>query len=133
MLDKYSKSVKREILRLASLAYERELDRELGKLREQFRLWESRQLDAFHLSDFIHEFHNGCARELYSRYVRSPDLVDFWLARAVHQGLIRDDELSDRTLKALSSLLESAKKRAETDRKAIEENFSADEQSKSSS
>ena len=48
---------------LAGEAYERELVVALRSLREAFVHWEAGSISASDLTDRIHEFHNGVARD----------------------------------------------------------------------
>lgn len=105
MLDGYGKSVKKEILRLNGIVYEREMNRETAKLLEHFREWESGKLDVFQLNDLIHEYHNGPSRELYKQYVMGQNCADFSVACGIRDGLLKPDEVSPDTMAALQTLI----------------------------
>ncbi len=62
--DRFTKSERKELRRLAGLAYERELAKALEALEESFGQWRKKKISAFELSDCIHKFHNGTARNL---------------------------------------------------------------------
>jgi hypothetical protein len=94
-----TKSQKRNIRELAGLAHERELGQELGKLEEQFAHWRRGGIDAHALSEVIHEFHNGPARELYSLY--SGDMLELVVAGALARGVLKPAEIPDDTLPIL--------------------------------
>lgn len=51
-----------------SLTYERELAKSLESLGDDFKRWRKNRISAFELSEFIHKFHNGPARDLWSFY-----------------------------------------------------------------
>lgn len=128
MLDQYQKAVKKEILRLSSLAYEREMNRELAALLVHFRAWASGKLHPLELSDHIHRFHNGAARELYKQYCTYQGCADMLVARALATGLIRADEVTAETLAALEPRIRNATDELEEDQSAAEdENPPADE------
>lgn len=76
---------------LAGLAYERDLGRALGPLASEFGRWQRGEIDAFELSDKIHEFHNGTARDLYRIYTGkdTPHQVAF----AMVECLVADSEV----------------------------------------
>ena len=40
----------------------------LARLEENFRQWRKKKISAFELSDLIHKFHDGIARDLWSFY-----------------------------------------------------------------
>jgi hypothetical protein len=88
------KPVKRAVRELCSLAHERELNRELGLLLESFQQWQQGALDAFELSQRIHQFHQGPARELYVRYVNN-SLAELMVARALLDGVIAESDIPD--------------------------------------
>jgi hypothetical protein len=58
------------------VAYQRDLDKELTKLKARFDNWQTKKIDCFELSDLIHEFHDGVSRELWKFYNRAdPDTI----------------------------------------------------------
>ena len=101
----YSTTQRKALRSLANLAYERELDAELANLEARFRQWRAQQISGFELSDFIHEFHDGASRELYMLY-GSVDAA-YLVARAILQGLLRDDEIPREILANLADLIDS--------------------------
>src|SRR5262245_7573218 len=105
MAKQPDKTQRRRLRELAELAYTRELSRELAELEEEFRRWRSGETNAFDLSEAIHSFHQGPARELFSRYGRSdPEMV---VAGAIHQGIISKGEVGDAMLKHLAGHLKA--------------------------
>ena len=96
---------KRKILReLAGIAYERELRKALLDLHDQFHGWLKDRMDAFALSDAIHTFHDGAARDLYVFYTRGrPEMQ---VARAVAHGVLQRDEVPPPILDELKSFIE---------------------------
>ena len=90
--------------RLASVAYERELGRELDRVLAAFNNWKAKQLSAHDVSAAVHEFHDGAARDLYVLYTRiDPSQT---VARAVAAGLLTDDEIPAELLTKLARSLE---------------------------
>jgi hypothetical protein len=57
-------------------------------------------MDAFDLTEAIHKFHRGPARELFSRYGHAN--VDLAVAQAIHRGLVSRDEVGDDLLNAMA-------------------------------
>jgi hypothetical protein len=99
-MDRVPTRIKREIRQLAGLAQERELTRELQGLREQFERWQRGELTPFELSDAIHRFHDGPARDLYVQYMRShPEPL---VAGAIAAGVIDRGETSPGVLDYLA-------------------------------
>jgi len=62
------------------------------------------RLDAFELSDAIHRFHDGVARDLYGFYTRGRP--EMHVARAVAHGVLSREEVPEPILKDLASLIE---------------------------
>ncbi len=92
MMQNLPKNVKRAVRELSALAYERELSRELTVLLQQFQDWTSGSIDAFQLSQRIHEFHQGAARELFCRYENN-SMADLMVARAIVDGIVDQNEV----------------------------------------
>ncbi len=62
------KRITRLLREYAGAAHEEELRRALLPVSEAFKRWERRDLGSGELSEIIHRFHQGPARELYVRY-----------------------------------------------------------------
>lgn len=101
--DSFGKEQRRELRRLAGLAYERELGGALAALEGQFREWRAGKLDVHELSDAIHHFHNGVARDLYVTYTRLEPRVA--VAQAVARKVLQDDEVPASLRDALHALI----------------------------
>jgi hypothetical protein len=87
----FSRVERRELRRLANEAYARELDGALRDLASAFTDWRKGRVDGFSLARTIHEFHDGIARVLWSRYEQLPPEVAVRLA--VESGILRPAEL----------------------------------------
>ena len=75
-----------------ALAYERELGKALEALEENFRQWRKNKIMAFELSELIHKFHNGIARDLWSFYERGH--TELSIRHAIAEGIILKTEVS---------------------------------------
>lgn len=73
-----TKTQRRRLRELGGIAYERDLSEHLGKLESEFRRWRSGEIDAFEVGEAIRRFHQGPARELFSKYDHSN--LDFAVA-----------------------------------------------------
>ena len=62
------KRIKRFLREYAAAAHEEELRRALLPISEAFGRWARRELGSGELSEIIHRFHQGPARELWVRY-----------------------------------------------------------------
>jgi len=62
------KRIKRLLREQAREAHEEELRRTLVPVAEAFKHWERDELGSGELSEIIHRFHQGPARELFVRY-----------------------------------------------------------------
>ena len=88
-------SSRKAIRDAASVAYERELAAELEEVAQAFIEWKAGRLNAFDVSEAIHEFHQGASRELFKRYeAGSTSLPDFALASAVIAGFLELEEIA---------------------------------------
>lgn len=98
-MHQYPKHIKRMIREYAAQAYEIELSRALGELEQQFALWRTGLISAGELNDRIHAFHQGPARELWSRYNARID--DMLVAQAIVTGLLPRETIPAELLEAL--------------------------------
>lgn len=103
MIRTYPKPIKRLIREYAIKAYEAELGLALGELEQHFGAWRSGQIQASELSDRIHDFNRGPARELWGRYNARMD--DVQVAHAIAKGLLLRDDMPPELLDALQPLL----------------------------
>jgi hypothetical protein len=99
----FGKAERNRLRELASIAYERELSRELAHLEDEFRRWRRGETNAFDLSDAIHQFHQGASRELFSKY--APPNLEIVVAHAIHDGLISKDEAGPKILECVAGYL----------------------------
>ena len=89
--EDFTRAEKRQLRELADKAYERELGEALRDLKIRFAQWEGGKITAFDLSESIHEFHNGIARELFKSYDNK--LEAFNVARALRDGILARDDI----------------------------------------
>ena len=90
--DGFTKSEWTQLKLLMDRAYERELEEALGEVMNGVDAVRAGRIDVFDLSDLIHQFHNGAARDLWKFYngLKPPMLV----ASALKRGYLRADEVS---------------------------------------
>lgn len=90
----YTKQTRKRLQELREAAWERELRRELLLLYDSFVEWKEGRLDAWEISDRIHKFHDGAARELFKTYAHSAfSGIEFPLAYALRTGILTLDEM----------------------------------------
>ena len=82
-----TKRVKRLMRECAAAAHEAELHRALLPLAEAFQQWARGDLDSFALSEMIHKFHQGPAREIWVRYTTN-QLLPSAIAHAIATGAL---------------------------------------------
>jgi hypothetical protein len=97
--NRFTKLEKKELRKLAGLAYERELAKALGSLEEDFKRWRKNKISAFELSELIHKFHNGIARDLWSFHTTGP--AELNVKHAIIKGVILNNEISAGILEKL--------------------------------
>jgi hypothetical protein len=92
------KRIRRLLREYAAVAHEEELRRALVPLAEAFKRWERKELDGGELSEIIHKFHQGPARDLWVRYTTGH--LEMAVAFAITTGPLSRDtipaELLDR-------------------------------------
>ena len=109
----FTKAQRRRLRELGAIAYERELSAELSKIEAEFGRWRAGVIDAHELSDRIHRFHQGPARELFSKYDHSN--LDFMVAHAIHRGVLTEKEISADDIEMLRVHLEFLRDRENDD------------------
>ena len=97
--NRFTKLERKELRRLAGVAYERELAKALESLEEDFKRWRKNKISAFELSELIHKFHNGVARDLWSFYTAGP--AELNVKHAIADGVILKTEISTGILEKL--------------------------------
>ena len=103
-MSHFTKLEKKQLRKIAGIAYERELEKELSSLRDRFSAWHSGDIDAFQLSDNIHEFHQGPSRGLYNFYTSvDPHMA---VARAIVEELVLEEEVPAELITKLVSTVD---------------------------
>jgi hypothetical protein len=97
----FTKSERKLLRELTGYAWEGELGAELMKLLQEFHAWQAGRLNVFELSDKVHQFHDGTARELYGRY--ASDQAEPWkVARAIALGFVSRDRAGENLIAKLA-------------------------------
>ena len=94
MTRQFTKKQRSEMRQLRLLAWERELGNEIATLDKVIRSWRNGDIDAFDVSDEIHQFHDKRSRSLYSLYSSSGS-SSFSVPNAIAKGVIAESEVSD--------------------------------------
>lgn len=97
--DRFTRLERKELRRLAGVAYERELGKALESLEGNFKQWRKNEISAFELSELIHKFHNGIARDLWGLY--SNGHTEMIVRRTIENGTILKAEISPGILERL--------------------------------
>ncbi len=103
MPDDYPKAIKRLIREYGVRAYEAELNEALHELDRHFAAWRAGELNSFDLNSYIHEFHQGPSRQLWSRYTFG--LPDAQIAAAIATGLLKREEIPAELLCYLEEMI----------------------------
>lgn len=98
-MTEFSKREMKLLRAVSGRAWERELDAALDRLLEHFQEWKRGKIDAFELSERIHRFHDGDARDLYKFYTvaKPPRAAGYAVAR----GWIEEEDLPQEVLEKL--------------------------------
>lgn len=102
-MTNFSKREMKALRAAAEMSWERELDAALDLLSDSFQEWKDGEIDAFELSERIHRFHGGEARDLYKFYTgaKAPMSAAYGVAR----GRIERGELPPELLEKLESAI----------------------------
>jgi len=102
-MEEFTTKERRLLRDLSGTAYERELGTALEEVEQEFKRWREGEIYASELSERIHEFHDGDARELFSLYntAKPPELV----ARAIARGFLPRDEVGLELLRKLDRII----------------------------
>jgi len=95
------KSVRKALQQWTAIAYERELSIELRKLSVYFEQFENGKISPFEVSEAIHKFHDGIARELYGTYALSHGVDNMLVSNAVSNGVLSREELPAEILECI--------------------------------
>lgn len=103
-MREYPKRIKKELKKLAGWAYENELGRELGKLARHFDDWREGKIAAGDLTELVHQYHNGPARELWKKY--NGPFTDALVAGAIMNGLLQKEQVTEETWPVVEEAIE---------------------------
>ncbi len=98
------KRIKRLLREYAAAAHEEELRRALLAVAEAFRRWERAELGGGELSEIIHRFHQGPARDLYVRY--NTTHLEAPVAYAIAAGVLDRKTIPAELLEHLAGIIE---------------------------
>jgi hypothetical protein len=79
------------------------LSKALETLEENIRQWRKNKISAFEPRDFIHKFHNGIARDLWSFYATGH--MELNVKHAIANGIILKTEISPGILEKLNIIV----------------------------
>lgn len=97
-MEGLTKTQKRRLKDLASIAHERELTAALEELEASFSEWREGGIDPFELDQRIHSFKKGPARNIWITYSGVDAAVA--VARGLGQGFLEESEV-DELLRAI--------------------------------
>jgi len=100
-----TKKQRAEMRKLHGLAWEREVEKELGNLESSFKSWRNGEIDAFDLSELIHKFHDGKSRDLYNFYTHNNS--PFAVPSAIAKGIIAEAEVSKGLLEVIEITIQN--------------------------
>ena len=95
-----AKRLKRALREAAMMAHEEELRRALVPLDIAFQRWRAGHLCSGELVELIHEFHQGPARKLFTKY--NSGQLEMAVAHAVVTGVLDRSSLSPQLLELLA-------------------------------
>ncbi len=95
--------MKRVLRDLSMKAHEEELRRGLLPLAQAFDDWRDGKISSGELTEIIHEFHQGSARDLFVRYNRG--VLTANVAHAVASGILSRSDVPEEALEYLEGLI----------------------------
>src|SRR5262245_140177 len=95
--------IKRLLREYAAAAHEEDLRRALLPVADAFKRWERQELDSGELSEIIHKFHQGPARDLWSRY--NSGHLEMAVAFAIMTGVLKRDTIPGELLDHLAGAI----------------------------
>ena len=104
-MSEVSKSQKKHLRALAQRAYEAELSLALNALHGKFQKWQAKEISPWDLTEDIHKFHDGTARDLYKFYEMSSN-VELSVAHAVATGILAFEEIEENCQPLLQSTID---------------------------
>ena len=102
----------RALRALAAAAHEEELRRALVPLQAAFDRWKRGELSSAELSDAIHQFHQGPAREVFDRY--NSGVLEAAVAQAIVSGFIDRSGVAPEVLSHLARAIAFYESQRET-------------------
>jgi hypothetical protein len=97
------KRLKRLLRTCAGEAHEEELRRALEPLAEAFDRWKHGDIASSDLSNLVHKFHQGPARDLFAKY--DTNHLEAPVAHAIVRGVLDKDKISPELLERLAKWL----------------------------
>ncbi len=93
MQGDFTKSERKKIRQLASLAWERELRVALLDIAAAVAEMKNGSMSPFDVDNRIHKFHDGTSRDLYKQYSDSSPWIG--VCRAYFEGILTNDDIAD--------------------------------------
>lgn len=104
-MQELPKPVRKKLRDLVGIAHERALRRAFDEVAGDFDRWRRGELNSFDLTERVHRFHNGPAREIYNRFEYRNSTLLFVVGGAVGEGLIAKEEIPPDVLPYVDRLL----------------------------
>lgn len=102
-MREYSKAIKRKLNELSMAAHEAALRRALLPLAEDFEQWRQGKMGSGELTERIHKFHHGPARELFKQY--NHNWLELNVAVAIVDGLLDRAQVPPDALAAIADVV----------------------------
>jgi hypothetical protein len=103
-MDQIPKRIKRALRQLASEAHQEELRRVLLPLSHAFQSWQRGDVSSGELTDMIHQFHQGPARDLWVTY--NSRMLEQVVARAIATGVLDRTKVEPEVLDFLARAIQ---------------------------
>ena len=104
-MEPITKKQMKHLRELAGIGYERDLERCMSVLYEQFEKWKQKEISVWDLNEKIHKFHNQIARDLYKSYTINDPI--FPVVFGIKSGVLSIDEVQQECRPEIEELLKS--------------------------
>lgn len=103
----YPKKIKSKLRKLADTAYEKEVGEHLLDLSHKFDDWKNNKINIEELNHFIHQYHQGPARKIYSFYNSAS--TDIIVAKAIAEDRLAVEDIPVNVLESIQDKIEAFK------------------------
>lgn len=103
-MRKLTKKQKKHLIALGGKAYEIDLGRSIDKLFDKYQLYKNQKISVWDMNQWIHEFHDEIARDLYKSYTAKDPI--YRVAIGIATGAINISEVDESCINDVKKIVE---------------------------